>query len=401
MMTDYRVTCIPGDGTGPELMAATKVVLAATGVNIQWVDVEAGADVMEKYGTPLPQQVLDSIRDTQRGHQGAHHYPDRLGLPQRERGSAQGARPLREPETGGQHPGRKSRYEGIDLVVVRENTEDLYAGVEHMVGKDAAESIKIITRFGSERVGRFAMEYARTEGRRKVTAVHKANIMKLTDGLFLEVAREIAAGYPEIEFEDRIVDNMCMQLVQKPELYDVLVCPNLYGDIVSDLCAGLVGGLGVAPGANIGESIAVFEPVHGSAPKYAGQDKANPTALILSAVLMLRHLGEPAAADALFRAVKDVIGRGRARHLRSGRDRRHGRDGKGRSRAGRGTQGVSDASNGHSASLGYTGDRLRARVSIRPAPPTRMSGIGTGRRTGEPAQGAAVRDVFLHPVLNT
>jgi len=183
--------------------------------------------------------------------------------------------------------------------------------VEHMVGKDAAESIKIITRFGSERIARFAFEYARTEGRRKVTAVHKANIMKLSDGLFLETVRTVAAEYPEIEFEDRIVDNMCMQLVQKPELYDVLVCPNLYGDIVSDLCAGLIGGLGVAPGANFGIDVALFEPVHGSAPKYAGKDKVNPTALMLSAVLMLRHLGERTAADALFRAIKSVIGEGR------------------------------------------------------------------------------------------
>jgi len=179
------------------------------------------------------------------------------------------------------------------------------------VGKDAAESIKIITRFGSERIARFAFEYARTEGRRKVTAVHKANIMKLSDGLFLETVRTVAAEYPEIEFEDRIVDNMCMQLVQKPELYDVLVCPNLYGDIVSDLCAGLIGGLGVAPGANFGIDVALFEPVHGSAPKYAGKDKVNPTALMLSAVLMLRHLGERTAADALFRAIKSVIGEGR------------------------------------------------------------------------------------------
>jgi isocitrate dehydrogenase (NAD+) len=180
-----------------------------------------------------------------------------------------------------------------------------------MVGPDAAESIKIITRRGSDRIARFAFDYARREKRRKVTAVHKANIMKLSDGLFLEVARDVAAGYPDIEFEDRIVDNMCMQLVQKPELYDVLLCPNLYGDIISDLCAGLVGGLGVAPGANIGERMAVFEPVHGSAPKYAGLDKADPTALVLSAVLMLAHLGEAAAARTLFEAVRTVICEGR------------------------------------------------------------------------------------------
>jgi isocitrate dehydrogenase (NAD+) len=196
-------------------------------------------------------------------------------------------------------------------VIVRENTEDLYAGIEHMVGADAAESIKIITRKGSERIARFAFEYARKHGRRKVTAVHKANIMKCTDGLFLEVAREVAQRYSDIEFEDRIVDNMCMQLVQKPELYDVLLLPNLYGDIVSDLCAGLVGGLGVAPGANIGEGIAVFEPVHGSAPKYTGQNKVNPTALLLSGVLMLDHLGESEAAKRMHAAIAAVIAEGK------------------------------------------------------------------------------------------
>ena len=209
--------------------------------------------------------------------------------------------------------GLDTRYENVDLVIVRENTEDLYAGIEHMVGPDAAESIKIITRAASERIARYAFEYAIANGRHKVTAVHKANIMKLSDGLFLESCRDVAATYEGrgIEFEDRIVDNMCMQLVQKPELYDVLVLPNLYGDIVSDLAAGLVGGLGVAPGANIGPEAAVFEPVHGSAPKHAGLDKANPTALILSGALMLRHLGETAAAERLERAVRDVIGEGR------------------------------------------------------------------------------------------
>jgi isocitrate dehydrogenase (NAD+) len=208
--------------------------------------------------------------------------------------------------------GVQSRYEDVDLVIVRENTEDLYAGIEHMVGKDAAESIKIITRAASERIARFAFEYAVANGRRKVTAVHKANIMKLSDGLFLESCRTIAADYAgRIEFEDRIVDNMCMQLVQKPELYDVMVLPNLYGDIVSDLCAGLVGGLGVAPGANIGEDGAVFEPVHGSAPKYAGQNIANPTALILSGALMLRHLGYAEVGERVESAVRAVIAEGR------------------------------------------------------------------------------------------
>jgi isocitrate dehydrogenase (NAD+) len=209
-------------------------------------------------------------------------------------------------------PGLKTRYDNVDLVIVRENTEDLYAGIEHMVGPDAAESIKIITRAASERIARYAFEYAVANERRKVTAVHKANIMKFSDGLFLESCRTIAAKYEgRIAFEDRIVDNMCMQLVQKPELYDVLVLPNLYGDIVSDLCAGLVGGLGVAPGANIGPEAAVFEAVHGSAPKYAGQNKANPTALMLSGVLMLRHLGEQAAAERVEDAIRSVIAEGR------------------------------------------------------------------------------------------
>jgi isocitrate dehydrogenase (NAD+) len=310
-MKKHRVTCIPGDGIGPEIMAATKVAVAATGVRIEWVDMEAGADVMDKYGTPLPQTVIDSVRDTKAALKGPITTPVGSGFRsvnvalRKELDLYANLRPAVSI------PGVRSRYEGVDLVVVRENTEDLYAGVEHMVGLDAAESIKIITRKGSERIARFAFEYARREGRRKVTAVHKANIMKLTDGLFLAVSREVAESYPDIEFEDRIVDNMCMQLVQKPELYDVLLCPNLYGDILSDLCAGLVGGLGVAPGANIGEQIAVFEPVHGSAPKYAGLDKADPTALILSAVLLLGHLGEPKAAHALFEGVRAVIGAGK------------------------------------------------------------------------------------------
>jgi isocitrate dehydrogenase (NAD+) len=309
-MTEYRVTCIPGDGIGPEIMAAAKVAVAATGVGIQWIDVEAGADVMAKYGTPLPQNVIESIRDTKIALKGPITTPVGSGFRSVNVGLRKELDLYANLRPAISIPGVKSRYEDVDLVVVRENTEDLYAGVEHMVGADAAESIKIITRKGSERIARFAFEYARREKRRKVTAVHKANIMKLSDGLFLEVAREVAAGYPDVEFEDRIVDNMCMQLVQKPELYDVLLCPNLYGDIISDLCAGLVGGLGVAPGANIGEQMAVFEPVHGSAPKYAGQDKADPTALVLSAVLMLAHLGEARAAHALFEGVRTVIGTG-------------------------------------------------------------------------------------------
>lgn len=310
-MSKHVVTCIPGDGIGPEIMAATKVALAATGVDIAWEDVDAGSGAMDTCGTPLPENVLDSIRKTKVAIKGPVTTPIGSGFRsinvalRKELDLYANLRPAVSI------PGVRSRYEGIDLVVVRENTEDLYAGVEHSVGRDAAESIKIITRRGSERIARFAFAYARREKRRKVTAVHKANIMKLTDGLFLEVAAQVAQEYPDIEFEDRIVDNMCMQLVQKPELYDVLLCPNLYGDILSDLCAGLVGGLGVAPGANIGDEIAVFEPVHGSAPKYAGLDKADPTALILSAVLLLRHLGETQAAGLLFNAVRAVIGAGR------------------------------------------------------------------------------------------
>ena len=299
-----------GDGIGPEIMAAAKAAVSATGVEIAWDDVHAGADVVETCGTPLPEAVFSSIRRTKVALKGPVTTPIGSGFRsvnvalRRELDLFANLRPAVSI------PGVKSRYEGVDLVVVRENTEDLYAGVEHQVGRDAAESIKIITRAASERIARFAFTYARREKRQKVTAIHKANIMKLTDGLFLEVAGAVAQEFPEIEFEDRIVDNMCMQLVQKPELYDVLLCPNLYGDILSDLCAGLVGGLGVAPGANIGESIAVFEPVHGSAPKYAGLDKADPTALILSAVLMLGHLGEQQAARHLFAAVRSVIGKG-------------------------------------------------------------------------------------------
>jgi isocitrate dehydrogenase (NAD+) len=310
-MTEYRVTCIPGDGIGPEITAATKVAVAATGVRIDWVDVEAGADVMDKYGTPLPDSVIDSVRETKVALKGPITTPVGSGFRSVNVGLRKALDLYANLRPAVSIPGVRSRYEGVDLVIVRENTEDLYAGIEHMAGPDAAESIKLITRGGSERIARFAFEYARREGRRKVTAVHKANIMKLSDGLFLETCRQVAGDYPDIEFEDRIVDNMCMQLVQKPELYDVLLCPNLYGDILSDLCAGLVGGLGVAPGANIGKQMAVFEAVHGSAPKYAGLDKANPTALVLSAVLMLGHLGEPKAAHALFEAVRTVIGAGK------------------------------------------------------------------------------------------
>src|SRR5262245_10600737 len=266
---------------------------------------------MDQYGTPLPEHVLDSIRLNKVAIKGPITTPVGTGFRsvnvtlRQTLGLYANLRPARSIK------GLETRYEDVDLVIVRENTEDLYAGIEHMVGPDAAESIKIITRAASERIARFAFDYAVANGRRKVTAVHKANIMKLSDGLFLESCRTVAQEFDgRVEFEDRIVDNMCMQLVQKPDLYDVLVLPNLYGDIVSDLAAGLVGGLGVAPGANIGTEAAVFEPVHGSAPKYAGQDKANPTALILSGALMLRHLGYPDTGDRVERAVRDVIAAG-------------------------------------------------------------------------------------------
>jgi isocitrate dehydrogenase (NAD+) len=306
-----RVTLIPGDGIGPELADATRRVLDASGIAFEWEVVDAGEACIAQYGTPLPEHVLDSIRRNGVAIKGPITTPVGEGFRsvnvtlRQALGLYANLRPARSMR------GLETRYDDVDLVIVRENTEDLYAGIEHMVGPDAAESIKIITRAASERIARFAFEYAVANGRRKVTAVHKANIMKLSDGLFLESCRNVAAGYEhQVEFEDRIVDNMCMQLVQKPDLYDILVLPNLYGDIVSDLAAGLVGGLGVAPGANIGPEAAVFEPVHGSAPKYAGQNKANPTALILSGALMLRHLGYPADADRVERAVRDLIAEG-------------------------------------------------------------------------------------------
>lgn len=306
-----RVTLIPGDGVGPEIVEACRRVIEAAGVDIEWDVQEAGAVVMEKYGTPLPNHVLESIRANGVALKGPITTPVGSGFRsinvalRQELDLYANLRPARSLE------GVRSPYRDIDLVVVRENTEDLYAGIERRVDEDTAESVKLITRRASERICRFAFEYARREGRRKVTAVHKANILKFTDGLFLETARAVAAEYPDIEFEDRIVDNMAMQLVQKPHIYDVLVMPNLYGDIISDLCAGLVGGLGVAPSANIGDQIQVFEPVHGSAPKYTGMNKVNPTAQILSGVLMLRYIGETEAAERIYRAVAEVIREGK------------------------------------------------------------------------------------------
>jgi isocitrate dehydrogenase (NAD+) len=326
----HRVTLIPGDGTGPEIVEVAKRVVEATGVPIEWDIQEAGAEVMEKYGTPLPPHVLESIKRNGVALKGPITTPVGTGFRsvnvalRKELDLYACVRPCKT------YPGVRSRYENIDLVIIRENTEDLYAGIEFEKGQpetlefiatverlgkgkirpDSGISVKPISVFGTERIVRFAFEYARKYKRRKVTAVHKANIMKYSDGLFLEVAREVAKNYPDVEFEDRIVDNMCMQLVQKPELYDVLVLPNLYGDIISDLAAGLVGGLGVAPGGNIGDRYAVFEPTHGSAPKYKGLHKVNPIATILSGVMMLRYLGEEEKASLLEQAVAAVIREG-------------------------------------------------------------------------------------------
>ncbi|HBL37059.1 MAG TPA: isocitrate dehydrogenase [Firmicutes bacterium] len=326
----YRITLIPGDGTGPELTAATKRVLEATGVDLEWEVQEAGVDVLEEKGTPLPDEVLASIRRNKVALKGPITTPIGTGFRSVNVALRQSldlyacVRPCKS------YPGVRSRYSDIDLVLVRENTEDLYAGVEFdaetpeakriiemapagKIHPASAISIKPISRARSEQIIRYAFEYARRHGRRKVTAVAKANIMKYTDGLFFRVGREIAQEYEgEIEYNEVLVDALCMQLVQRPEYFDVLVLPNLYGDIVSDVCAGLVGGLGVAPGANIGTEVALFEPTHGSAPKYKGLNKVNPGAMILSGVLMLRHLGEEAAADRLEQALATVIWEGKS-----------------------------------------------------------------------------------------
>jgi isocitrate dehydrogenase (NAD+) len=329
----HEVVLIPGDGTGPELTEATRRVLEATGVDLDWRVEHAGTDVMEQHGgNPLPPAVLDAIRETGVALKGPITTPIGGGF------RSVNVALRKELDLFGQvrpcktYAGVRTRFEDVDLVIVRENTEDLYAGIEveqgtpeaeELIGwieskggrlrhRDAGISIKPISISGTRRIVEFAFDYARRNGRRKVTAVHKANIMKFSDGLYLRVAREVAAENVDIEFDDRIVDNMCMQLVQRPEEYDVLVLPNLYGDVVSDLCAGMIGGLGLAPGANFGEGIAIFEPTHGSAPKYAGQNKVNPMAQMLSGMLMLRHLGELKAADRLEGAIADVIREGRS-----------------------------------------------------------------------------------------
>jgi isocitrate dehydrogenase (NAD+) len=328
----HRVTLIPGDGVGPEVSEATRRVLEATGVEFDWDVQQAGLGVMEKYGTPMPDHVLDSIRRNKVAIKGPLTTPIGKGIRsvnvalRKELDLYALVRPCKS------YPGVRSRYDNIDLIIVRENTEDIYAGIEFQEGKpetermiseissatgkpirqDSGLSIKPISVTASARIVNFAFNYARSHGRRKVTAVHKANIMKFTDGLFLQVAEEIAKEHPDMQFNDRIVDNMSMQLVQNPREYDVIVMPNLYGDILSDLCAGLVGGLGLAPGANLGDEIALFEATHGSAPKYAGQNKINPMAMMLSGVMMLRHLGETYAANMLEGAIAETIREGKA-----------------------------------------------------------------------------------------
>ena len=305
----YTVTLIPGDGIGPELSEATKRVVDATGVQINWEIENAGADVMAEYGTPLPPAVLESVRRNRLALKGPITTPIGGGFRsvnvalRQELDLYASVRPARAIA------GEGTRFPETDLVVVREATEGLYSGVEHWVDRDhtAAETVNVVTRKACDRIIRFAFELARREGRRKVTAVHKANIMKTTGALFQTAFREMAPKYPGVAADERLIDAMCMQLVRKPGEYDVLVTTNLFGDILSDLCAGLAGGLGVAPGALFGETIAVFEPVHGSAPKYAGQDKANPVAEILSLELLLRHLGESDAADRVWRAVWETI----------------------------------------------------------------------------------------------
>jgi isocitrate dehydrogenase (NAD+) len=329
-MARHTVTLIPGDGIGYEVSEAARRVIDAADAGIEWEVHDAGLDVVERYGEPMPPHVLESIRKNKVAIKGPLTTPVGFGMRsvnvalRKELDLYALVRPCKS------YPGVRSRYDNLDLVIIRENTEDLYAGIEFEEGRpetlelietiarlggrslrpDTGISIKPISVFGTRRVFRFAFRWAKANGRRKVTAVHKANIMKFTDGLWLRVAREVAEEFPEVEFEDRIVDNMAMQLVQKPELYDVMVFPNLYGDILSDLCAGLIGGLGLAPGANMGDEVAVFEATHGSAPRYAGKNVANPMAMMFSGVLMLRHLREVEAADRLETALAAIIARG-------------------------------------------------------------------------------------------
>jgi isocitrate dehydrogenase (NAD+) len=327
----HRVTFIPGDGIGPEVAEATRRVLEATGVKFQWDPVIIGSQAQDKFGTPLPDQTLRSIKKNKVALKGPVTTPISAGFRSVNVALRQALdlyaclRPYKV------YPGIKTPFQDVNIVVVRENTEGLYIGIEFAKGdsgtkklldlvlnatgkeikKDSAVSLKVISQTASWRIAKFAFEYARQNGRKKVTAVHKANIMKFSDGLFLDTAREVAKEYNDIEFNDVLVDAICMELVRKPRTFDVLVLPNLYGDIISDLCAGLVGGMGIAPGANIGDEVAIFEPTHGSAPKYAGQNKVNPMAMMLSGVMMLRHLGEKDSADRLESTIAEVIAEGK------------------------------------------------------------------------------------------
>ncbi len=308
----HKVTLIPGDGIGPEVAEAARAVVEASGCQVEWEVVEAGEGALVKYGTTLPNRVIDSIRENGVALKGPVTTPIGGGFRSVNVSLRQWLDLYANVRPVVSLAGIPSRYEKVDLVIFRENTEDLYAGIERRVDADTAESIKKITRRASERIARAAFNFARKEGRKKVTAGHKANIMKLSDGLFLECARKVAAEFPEITYEEVIVDALCMRLVLNPLDFDVLLLPNLYGDILSDLCAGLVGGLGVVPGANLGDKGAVFEPVHGSAPQIAGRDLANPTAMILSAAMLLRHLGEAEAADRIEQGVRAVLAAGTA-----------------------------------------------------------------------------------------
>jgi isocitrate dehydrogenase (NAD+) len=305
----HKITLIPGDGIGPEIVAATVRVIEATGAEIEWETQILGSQALEKYGTTLPDSTIESIKSNKVALKGPQMTPVGKGFTSVNVGLRKALDLYANVRPVKALPNVPCRYPELDLVIVRENTEDLYSGLEHVVVPGVVESIKIITEKASTRIARYAFEYARDNGRKKVTAVHKANIMKLSDGLFLECFFNVAKDFPEIEADDKIIDNCCMQLVMRPEQFDVLVLENLYGDIVSDLCAGLIGGLGLAPGANIGELGAVFEAVHGSAPDIAGQGIANPTALMLSAIQMLRHIGERDAArrfeTALFAVFED------------------------------------------------------------------------------------------------
>ncbi len=330
-MMAYKVTLIPGDGVGPEVIEATKRVLEATGIEFEWDIGIVGQKVQDTLGTPLPESVLESIKRNKVALKGPVTTPIGTGFRSVNvalRQSLDLYACLRPCKT---YPGVSTPFDNIDIVVVRENTEDLYSGIEFAKGtpeatelmgliskttetkirRDSGFSIKMISETGSRRIVKFAFEHARANNRKKVSAAHKANILKFSDGIFLATAREVAKEYPDIDFEDIVIDALCMRLARNPQQFDVIVLPNLYGDIVSDLCAGLIGGLGIAPGANIGDNIAVFEPTHGSAPKYAGQNKVNPMAMMLSAVMMLRHLNEIKAADKLEKTIADVIAEGK------------------------------------------------------------------------------------------